>query len=291
MKEFLTFSDLELEFLGALGLYPVGNFFQNLETGQAYKCIGGNYTPIKEFGSNDASFYTYEFKGKEGTIIFVRADYAVDDSIPSVMVKFNRGISVYLGSSYQNDPHRSISDDVTDEEKNIMSDIKNITIQTLNPRGNKHNYIIRFRPEAADILSKTYFLDGLTTLGVLEGGLSTICCPKEYGDYTVGLNEYHDAMKNEINNVFHDPQIRDLFIGLIPVFERAYKATLYIPAIFENKYHIRYQREKTSTELHYSGIINGYEEEKKKALENIKANEEDFERIVKNYPLEKGKQK
>ena len=126
MKEFLTFSDLELDFLNKLGIYFHGNcfYYETDSTYHVFNFTGSRYGVIPEFdiiehqGSNN---YIYEFKGKYGRLLFIRNDCHELYGMPSLIVKL-KDFTFAIGEEKFEVPWEEVHE-LTDEEQKIYEDI------------------------------------------------------------------------------------------------------------------------------------------------------------------------
>ena len=116
MQKKFEFTDYELEFLEALGITFNNNSFHSQETGNDFVPIKTTYGTVKGFGT-DEKFYKYTFKGKDGSIIFLRTNNKwAELQFPSFCLKFN---DITLTS--KKSTNGAIAYDSADCEANIES--------------------------------------------------------------------------------------------------------------------------------------------------------------------------
>ena len=126
MKQFLTFTDSELEFLKILGFTYNGHTFVE-DNKNIYKCVGAYSDNLKEYKSI-SGYYTYIFKGRNGSITFIRP---CNEHMPSVIVKLKNLTFTYNDFTCgERDLYPNIDNETLDNMANVLDEIKNITIPT-----------------------------------------------------------------------------------------------------------------------------------------------------------------
>ena len=123
MTEFLSFSDFELEFLNELGIFLCLNNFHNNNTGNYYYCTGANNGTVKEFDATD-SYFICEFKGKDGSILFVRNR---EHNEPTIIVRF-KDVTLMAREDYKENLFPNVDVNVNDLIESIYISSKNISI-------------------------------------------------------------------------------------------------------------------------------------------------------------------
>lgn len=293
MKEFLTFTDLELEFLYTLGIDYRTNYFCNINTNNAFNCIGTKHGPIKAFGSS-IEYDTYEFKGKDGTITFIRSNQRPNELIPTIIVKL-KNVELAIGESYDNEPYRDIGDNISDDVKEIMKDMRSICIQVRTKLSHGHEQpSIIFRPKASDIISSTLLLKGVKNSAEIKGTMSGLSLSTSVDKNIIynGVEAYEEVLKNTLDSFYtNDPVAREYLHMFVPILLNAYNASLYIPSIFQEKYKIEYTNRKAGTSHYYDNEIEKIKSEKQQALSDIHKQEEMFNSIVGNFSIEQAKKK
>ena len=286
MKEFLTFSDFELEVLRKLGIHPVANYFYHMQDKVNFVCKGASFAPIKDFGDDGTNYYTYEFKSKIGSIIFVRADHETSDYIPSLIIKF-RDIQIAVGESNDNEPHHIIGDGESDTQKDIMKKMKSITVQMRNTRGNRLQSCIHFKPVVNDTISWTFIRDDATSeipAATIEGTLDSARLSfrgKENEPCSYSYEHYKTLLEYTIRQVFEkEPRMQEIYLLLVTTFGKAYDASLYIPALFEETYQSRYTQAENDAKYRL-----------KEELETIEHKRNNLSGIIQKYSIEKENQK
>lgn len=284
MKEFLTFSDLELELLSKLNVEFRGNCFVNILTGHEFTFKKTNYGIIKSFGNNE-KYQSYEFKGKDGKIVFVRSTKPLEDYIPSIMVDIN-GASFAIGESYNNDPYRII-DDSNDAVTEIKKNLKNILFQYRNK--DRHYYAIKIIPECMYFLSRTYFMEQTKTVAVIKREFCTLSRDAMNKELNVERTDsrYEDLFEDTVDKIYDKEEDRDVIKKLSTIFTRVNLATLYLPSIRKVIMQIDLQNEESHVKHVHDMSIKEIEERYEKDVADINRRREEIEKLAAAYPVEK----
>lgn len=281
MKEFLTFSDLELELLSNFSIEFRGNCFYNNKTGNEFTFKKANNGPIKRLGS-DEEYQSYEFKGRDGKIVFVRSDRKQSSEIPSIMVDIN-GVSYAIGECYDNDPCRDI-DDTNDAVVEIKKNLKTITFQYMN-KGKQH--AIKIIPECRYNLSRTCFIERLKTVAVIKREFCTLSRDAVNNELNIEKTDttYRNLFEDTVNKLYDNQEDRDNIKKIATIFARVDLATLYIPSIRKTIMDIDLQNEEAYVKHVHDTSIKEIEDRYAKEKADINRRLEEIEKLASEYPV------
>lgn len=288
MKEFLVFSDFELEFLKALGINFADHCFYNIDNNHAYFLTSARYKTLPEVYSATASFMAYEFKGKDGTIVFVRSNDG--SNVIPVYVKYKDLIVEFGSAKY---PLAKIPDDLSDESKEIINNLRSITVSIMKKKQFSSIYVSPvmdfnkiFRVNIWG-RSPSVAGDSANIIGNMSGIEQTI--DNKTTNYELSKESFQAVLNNTINEFFKDDErLRNLFLKFIPLFTKVFESSLYMPALCEDYYRDRIQ-------LYRDLVQKNYDERTAEAKFILDNKTEDFNNqeaalnsMIEDYPIHNG---
>ena len=281
MKEFLTFSDLELELLSNFGIEYSGNCFTNKKTGNQFIFKKASYGPIKSFVS-DEKFQSYEFKGKDGTIVFVRSDRKLVSAIPSIIVNLN-DVSFAIGEDYSNEAYRLIGNNASKGVNEIKNNLKTITFQYMNK---DKKYGIKIIPDWKKNLSGTYFFFKLKSVLAIKREFSLLSRETSYENLKIEKTDcctYQDLFEDTVSKLYDRQEDIDNIKKVASIFAKVDKATLYLPSVCSKDFEILFQHEASDSKFVHDMNLKQIEETYEKEIADINRRKDECEELATQY--------
>ena len=302
------YTDIELSFLEYQGINynENGDFFETgfnaLEDDGRYGDMRVIPRNMRSFGSKGrfttleysgkATFECFSGKSKKRTITFVRGNQVGSDKVPSVILE-NSDVKVAFGAKTPNSKiYLGKEEEITDEIKNILDNVRDITVQVRLKNGRKTDFIMEISVNNSTGQTYTSLWRNANQVCLIEGFLSCITCimngksrkEKTFDDICSCV--YDEILSEAIDEVYSDePIVVERLQRLTPLLVKTYGAALLLPSINESALRAGYQADREAVEKHYDSQIAILKRDERERLDKIDDNVRKLDNIIAQYSI------
>ena len=309
-----TITNIEKEFLEALGISCNGNGFTNNNTGDIYSYVGTSDERREEFDF-EYDYTVTEFKGENGSILLGRRKNNDVCFIPTVVVKEN-GMEYSFVEKQSKRVYVDGKDNKTEEIDKILENGRDICIIVKygEQKEKKAEFGITLLPKSDDMsLATTRILNddnrlGLknrayissTIYGMILHLIKTGCNTYEEKCGELDKDNYIEILNLALGYIFvDDPEIREFYEKFTSMIIRSYETALYVPAMNAEYFRNHYENNRSRARCFYKKLIEQREGEEKEVtgeelnnlLNRYNREETALLSLAERHPLPNGTQK